>query len=128
MGLRINSRALVLFGVLFGCFIAAPSHAGTLCEKGRIRSMSIDYEKSQFDVSTGLSSTAEHDKVAILKLFGTRILQASSYERWQEKYSMVKAAYATDSYVFIWSNDSDCYGNQDEFEIIACQAESDCQS
>ncbi|MDC8015472.1 hypothetical protein [Tahibacter soli] len=114
--------AIVALGAIFS---APPSYAGTLCEKGQIRAISSDYNRTQLTVSTG-GTTETLSKQRILKLYGTVIWQATSSDRWLEKYTLLKLAYATGSYIYVWSNDDNCQGFQDEFRVIICQTKEDC--
>ena len=126
MAIKMSFKPSIICGALLAAFAAAPSYADMICEQGQIRALSSEHGAgSSFVVSTGMSTTAGLVKKKVGKTYGTDIWYESP-TRFAEKYSLIKAAYATGSYIYIWTTDLNCAGNQDEFRIVVCSTSEEC--
>jgi hypothetical protein len=127
MSIRAKSKISIALGVLLTSLVAVPGHASLLCEKGLIRAISSNTGTGHFKISTGLSTTAEHGKQAILGLFGTAINAPENYNAFLEKYTLAKAAYATGSFIYLTVDaGSSCSASAGEFTFVVCNTATDC--
>ena len=112
--------------VFLGLFAAVPAGAQVVCETGRISALSSVATESSLVVKGGSYTGSNMDRQPIGNTYGTAIWEAGSQVRWLEKYTILKMAYATRSYVRISSSDNNCAGNMDEFTIVVCADSKNC--
>jgi len=125
MKIRLVAQSVAASFVLLA---AAPGWAGTVCEKGRIKILQLTNNASEFVVQGDDTSTSQLNKRNLGGTnYGTVVREDDSMERWNEKYALIKMAYATRSTIHIQSSDGDCAGPMDEFTINVCPTDAECK-
>lgn len=104
----------------------------TVCEVGYIDIFThFNNGESRFEFHTdgrGFKTTVSNKDKRLLPSgkYLTIMWQTSSYSRFEEAYSTIQLAVEQRIPVRITSSDNNCAGNQDEYLIMLCTNESDC--
>lgn len=108
--------------------VSLTAKAGTLCGNGYITKYENIYGNDssvRFSISSMPAGYGQYEYIYGLG-YMINMWQKDSALRWSDKLRIIEMAYALRSSVQIISNDSNCLGNQDEFDITLCNTESDC--
>jgi hypothetical protein len=91
------------------------------CELGRIIALEVPaWGNSGIRVATDRSPALDSQRDWMPIIGRGTLIRLGDETRWRDKVSLLRTAFALQQPIYIYSNDRDCIGGQDEFSISLC--------